>query len=176
MNTPEKPGEGDIGAVPSCVRCGSQRVSRDAWACWNTEFGLWELESTFDDAHCHACEERTSLVWSRDEIPPNLKVRELNDRFRQEGQGRGSVMLTTGIQELGHDFIMAAVANVRSFDDFSDDNDPWGEHDFGAVEVQSEKVFFKIDYYDPNLTKGSENPANEGITHRVMTIMLPSEY
>jgi hypothetical protein len=55
-------------------------------------------------------------------------------------------------------------------------NDPWGEHDFGAVEIDGEKVFFKIDYYTPDLSAGSENPANEGCTHRVMTIMLASEY
>ena len=29
---------------------------------------------------------------------------------------------------------------------------------------------------DLSLEQGSENPANEGVTHRVLTIMLPSEY
>jgi len=65
---------------------------------------------------------------------------------------------------------------VREFNDFSDENDPWGEHDFGALEIAGEKVFFKLDYYDPSLSFGSENPANEAITHRVLTIMLASEY
>ena len=59
---------------------------------------------------------------------------------------------------------------------FRTSNDPWGEHDFGAVEVRGEKVFFKIDYYTLDLNAGSENPANEGETHRVLTIMLASEY
>lgn len=72
--------------------------------------------------------------------------------------------------------MVAAVQAVRKFDDFSDDNDPWGEHDFGATELEGEKIFFKLDYYDLSLQQGSENPANEGCTHRVLTIMLASEY
>ncbi|WP_146345631.1 DUF3768 domain-containing protein [Falsiphaeobacter marinintestinus] len=168
--------ESDIGSVPRCRTCGSERVAKDAWACWNPEFGLWELETVFDQEHCHQCEGETKFVWSRAETPPQLRIREINDRFRREGRGNGSTMLTIGIQERGGEFAVAAIKAVRSFEDFSDDNDPWGEHDFGAVEIQEEKVFWKIDYYSPDLTAGSENPANEGITHRVLTIMLASEY
>lgn len=168
--------EGDIGSVPRCRSCGSERVVLDAWACWNPEFGQWELEATFDDAHCHRCEESTKLVWSKPEQPPHGRIRELNDCFRRDGQGRGSIMVTSGVQELGAEFVLESITAVRSFDDFSGDNDPWGEHDFGAVEVQNQKVFWKIDYYDPSMTVGSENPANEAMTHRVLTIMLASEY
>ncbi|MEX0320025.1 MAG: DUF3768 domain-containing protein [Ruegeria sp.] len=168
--------EGDIGSVPRCQTCGSERVARDAWACWNPESGLWELENVFDGAHCHQCEDATKLVWSRPETPPHQRIRELNDRFRHEGLGNGRVLLTSGIQERGGAFALAAVTAVRAFNDFSHNNDPWGEHDFGAVEIEGEKVFWKLDYYTPDLTAGSENPANEGLTHRVLTIMLASEY
>lgn len=168
--------EGDIGAVPRCKRCGSERVAKDAWACWNPDTGLWELEHVFDHEHCHKCEGETRLVWSRPDTPPTKRIRELNDRLRQDGLGNGSVLLTSGIQDLGAEFALAAVEVVRSFAAFDDRNDPWGEHDFGSVEVSGEKVFFKIDYYDPSLKAGSENPANEGCTHRVLTIMLASEY
>ena len=168
--------EGDVGAVPRCQSCGSERVVKDAWVCWNPDTGLWETENVFDQAHCQHCEEQATLTWSRQTLPPNQRIRELNDRFRREGLGNGSIMLTTGIQAMGGEFAVAAVKAVRAFDDFGHDNDPWGEHDFGAVEVLGEKVFFKIDYYDPTLTFGSDNPANEGCTHRVLTIMLPSEY
>jgi hypothetical protein len=137
---------------------------------------LWELETTHDQAFCQGCEATTDLVWSQQELPPNQRIRELNDRFRTTGQGRGSVMLTSGIQDKGGEFAVAAVIAVREFDDFSDDNNPWGEHDFGAIELEGEKVFFKLDYYDLSLQQGSENPANEGCTHRVLTIMLASEY
>ncbi len=167
---------GDIGSLPRCKACASERVVKDAWACWNPEFGLWELETTHDQAFCQSCEATTDLVWSRQQLPPNQRIRELNDRFRTTGQGCGPIMLTSGIQEKGGEFAVAAIKAVREFDDFSDDNDPWGEHDFGAIEMDGEKVFFKLDYYDLSLQLGSENPANEGCTHRVLTIMLASEY
>jgi len=168
---------GDIGAVPVCKSCGSERGALDAWACWNPDSGLWELENVFDDAHCHACEGETTMVWKRlDGAAPRQAIRELNDRFRREGLGNGSVMVTSGVQAIGAEFVLKAVQTVRTFDQFSEDNDPWGEHDFGAVEVDGERVFWKVDCYDPTLTQGSENPANEAVTHRVLTIMLAGEY
>ena len=168
--------EGDVGAAPRCKACFSERVVKDAWACWNPESGLWELETVHDQAFCHQCEHEVTLVWSRPVQPDRQRIRELNDRFRRYGQGRGSIMLTIGLQEKGGKFAIRALEAVRTFDAFTDDNDPWGEHDFGSIELDGEKVFFKIDYLDLNLEAGSENPANESGTHRVLTIMLASEY
>lgn len=166
-----------IGSVPVCMVCGSERVALDAWACWNPESGLWELEHVFDDAHCHACEQETTLAWKRrDGADPRQAVRELNDRFRCEGGGNGTVVVTPGVRALGQDFLQRAFQAVRDFDQFSEDNDPWGEHDYGAVEIDGKKVFWKLDYYDPTLTQGSENPANQAVTYRVLTIMLANEY
>ena len=167
---------GDIGTVPTCKTCGSERVVRDAWACFNPASGLWELETVFDQEFCHKCESETGFVWMAVEAVPRLRIRELNDRFRSEGLGNGSVFVTAGIRANGHDFLLRAVAAVRTFSDFSKDNDPWGEHDFGSIDVGNQKVFWKFDYYSPDLSSGSENPANDGQTHRVLTIMLASEY
>ncbi|CAN0590562.1 unnamed protein product [Laminaria digitata] len=63
-----------------------------------------------------------------------------------------------------------------SFDVFTEDNDPHGEHDFGAFEVADQKIFWKIDYFDLALSGYSPDPANRDVTHRVLTIMLASEY
>jgi len=166
----------DIGTVPVCKTCGSERVARDAWACWNPQTGLWELETVFDHEHCHQCEGETHFVWRRVEAVPSQRTRELNDRFRTQGLGIGSVVTTAGVRAEGADFVQAAFQAVRTTATFSADNDPWGEHDFGQVEVEGKKIFWKIDYYNPTLTAGSENPANEGETHRVLTIFFPSEY
>ena len=65
---------------------------------------------------------------------------------------------------------------VRTFNDFTEDNDPWKEHDFGSVEFKGGKYFWKIDYYEKSLKYGSEDASNTAITTRVMTIMHSSEY
>ena len=40
----------------------------------------------------------------------------------------------------------------------------------------AERIFWKIDYYDPSLDFGSEIPSDPAQTVRVLTIMLASEY
>ena len=102
-------------------------------------------------------------------------IRALNDRFRQTLQG-GTVLVTAGIIALGAEAQAEIIAAVRDFDAFSPDNDPWGEHDFGSIEVAGERVFFKIEYYDLTRAMHSEDPADPSKTERVMTIMLASEY
>lgn len=166
----------EIGSVPICGSCGSEHVVRDAWACFNPRSGLWELEDTRDGAYCHRCETSTALKWIAVDATTHKRVQILNDRMRTQGLGNGSIMLTPGIQAEGQEFVVAAVDAVRTFSDFSEDNDPWGEHDFGAIDLSGKKIFWKIDCYDPTLSQGSENPANEALTHRVLTIMLAEEY
>lgn len=103
-------------------------------------------------------------------------VRALNDAFRTSFAG-GRVMVTQGVQAEGMIFQMLAAKKVAEFTDFSDANDPHGEHDFGCVEVQGSKVFWKIDVYaDGDYLMGSEAPWEEGASARVLTIMLSSEY
>lgn len=168
--------EGDVGSVPQCQKCGSERVVKDAYTCWNPDTGLWEIENVFDYTKCLKCDAATTLKWVRPDTPQQGRIRELNDAFRTRGEGNGSIMVTFGVQEKGEAFVRQALHTVRTFDDFSNDNDPWGEHDFGAVDIDGEKVFWKLDYYNPSLTAGSENPANGTVTHRVLTVMLASEY
>lgn len=104
------------------------------------------------------------------------RIAKLNDALRTTGQG-GQILVTAGIadsySQFQKFFIMKAIA---SFDDFNEDNDPHEEHDFGAVLFEGTKIFWKIDYYAPDMMHGSEDPANPEKTRRVMTIMLASEY
>ena len=108
-------------------------------------------------------------------IEKTTRIAALNDRLRQQGIG-GRILITAGIEANGSDFLNQALAFVRAFNQFSEDNDPHGEHDFGAFEVKGEKLFWKIDYYDLTLTCASEDAANPDVTVRVLTIMLASEY
>lgn len=104
------------------------------------------------------------------------RIRELNNLFREHGIGNGSIMITCGVQALGEEAVVAVMAAVHHFTAFTPDNDPYQEHDFGAIEVLGENVFFKIDYYDLSLEAGSPDPTDEAVTHRVLTIMLANEY
>lgn len=99
----------------------------------------------------------------------------LNDRFRETFVG-GSVLMTAGVQELGPEFVAAALGAVRAFKEFTKDNDPYREHDFGSLELDGQKLFWKIDYYDPPMEYGSENPSDPEVTRRVLTVMLAEEY
>ena len=55
-------------------------------------------------------------------------------------------------------------------------NDPYGEHDFGALTVAGVRLLWKIDYYDAGMTGGSPDPADPSVTTRVLTLMLAHEW
>ncbi len=102
-------------------------------------------------------------------------VRKLNDEFRRTLIG-GTVLMTTGVVALGADAQAEALAKVQAFDAFNADNDPWAEHDFGEIEVEGERLFWKLDYFDMTRAHHSPEPADPAVTERVLTIMLASEY
>lgn len=104
------------------------------------------------------------------------EVRRLNDEFRKHGRGQGSILVTSGINAKGSAFVLAAVSAMRAFEAFTKDNDPYGEHDFGAFHLEGERLFFKIDPYDLSLTGYSPDAADSDRTKRVLTLMLASEY
>jgi hypothetical protein len=63
----------------------------------------------------------------------------------------------------------------QRFDDFTLDNDAYGERDCGACDYVGGRIFGKIDDYDRTLRAGSEDPSNPRQTVRVLTIMLASD-
>lgn len=104
-----------------------------------------------------------------------VRIRDLNDRLRTTLTG-GRVFITPGIAGLSAEDHAAVLTAVVSFTDFTTDNDPRGEHDFGSVDVGEHKVFWKIDYYDLEMKYLSPDPGDPDLTNRVLTIMLASEY
>ena len=94
----------------------------------------------------------------------------LNDEFRK--QNPMTYTVTPGI--LDNLDLREVITRVREYDDFNEDNDPYGEHDFGLVEVAGNKVFWKIDYYDESLGYWCDPLSPE--CHRVLTILLAEEY
>ncbi|MBQ0820606.1 DUF3768 domain-containing protein [Microvirga sp. HBU67558] len=103
------------------------------------------------------------------------RVCDLNDQLRKHRIG-GRVVMTRGIAALGNEMVLRIDQAVRGFNAFSPDNDPYGEHDFGAVRVEEHMVMFKIDYYDLDLQYASPDPTDPNVTCRVMTLMLANEY
>lgn len=102
-------------------------------------------------------------------------IAKLNDAFRTTFLG-GRVLITDGVQSNGPDFVREVLAAVRAYTDFSEENNPYGERDFGSFKVQDELLFWKIDYYDLSMEAGSEDPSDPAVTARVLTLMLATEY
>ena len=65
---------------------------------------------------------------------------------------------------------------VQNFNDFTEDNNVYGENDFGSFDYKGEKILWKIDYYDLNNKYHSEDPSNPYITNRILTIMTVYEF
>ena len=102
-------------------------------------------------------------------------IKTLNDNFRKTFTG-GQVLLTAGINAKPTDDVANILSMVRSFNKFTPDNDPYGEHDFGNFDYKGDKIFWKIDYYDKEYEYASEDPADITKTNRVLTVMLADEY
>jgi hypothetical protein len=102
-------------------------------------------------------------------------IRDLNDSFRHSFIG-GKIVLTSGVAAVDDEPRSLVLSAVRTFATFDEGNDPHQEHDFGAFEVDGERYFFKIDYYDKSMQYGSEDPTDPQQTTRVITIMRADEY
>ena len=106
---------------------------------------------------------------------PQSRIRALNDALRRTFVG-GRVVMTAGVAALPEATRVAVLAAVRAFEAFTPRNDPHGEHDFGSVEIDDVRVFWKVDCYDRALRFASPDPADTTVTARVLTIMLAEEY
>jgi hypothetical protein len=100
------------------------------------------------------------------------RIRELNDQLRCKGVG-GRIVITRGIEALGTDGIGHVLTAVAVFDDFTEDNDPWGEHDCATLTVDGRRVIFKHDLYEDPEVKGADG---QPATTRALTIMLAEEW
>jgi hypothetical protein len=103
------------------------------------------------------------------------RIRALNDDFRRSFVG-GLVVITAGVEAMPAEQRKSLLAKVRAFDLFTEDNDPHGEHDFGAIDEGGVRYFWKIDCYDRATEFGSPDPADPAVTTRVLTILRADEY
>jgi hypothetical protein len=105
----------------------------------------------------------------------------LNDEFRQTGPlfGRtkfdGLWLVSCGVQAEGPQFTWRALAATQVFDGFDQHNDPRGEHDFGAFEIDGRRVFWQIDYLQRGTPFPATDPSDNAATCRVIIITLVEE-
>ena len=105
-------------------------------------------------------------------------IRKLNDRFRmQMDHTLGKWVTTKGVNDLGALFVQRVCRSIQQFTEFSENNDPHGEHDFGKIDLDGQTVFWKIDYFeDKDCEFGSEDASDAAKSYRVLTVLLSSEY
>lgn len=102
-------------------------------------------------------------------------IAQTNDIFRYTLVG-GRAVITEGIQAFSEEDQSKIIDTVRTFRDIRKGDDPHGERDFGWFEFGSERIYWKIDYYENSkMEAGAEDPLAPE-TVRVLTIMLASEY
>ena len=98
-----------------------------------------------------------------------------NDNFRKH-LSQGTLVLTQGIRSNTKEDLEAIITKVRTFDTFDENNDPYGERDFGAFDYKGKKIFWKIDNYDQEFLYLSPDVSNPRVTNKVLTIMYAEEY
>ena len=116
-----------------------------------------------------------ALETGRDRLNRADTLRRLNDSFRRTFAD-GHVVPTRGVMLLDPVDWRTLFQAVRDFDSFDPEDDPHGEHDFGALAFKGVRYFWKIDYYDLDLRHASPDPTDPAFTMRVMTIMRADEY
>lgn len=105
------------------------------------------------------------------------RIAQVNDQFRRQlDTEAGRVFITSGVNARGLPFVARTLRRVAEFDAFTERNNPHGEHDFGSIDAEGVRVFWKIDYYGKTLDVGSDDPSDPAKTTRVLTVMLAEEY
>lgn len=115
----------------------------------------------------HRCVRAEDRAWM-------VRVRQLNDDLRTNGRG-GMFVISEGLAAHWVETVNIALATIGSFDEFTSNNDPWGERDGATLNVRGIDVRWTITSYDKSRTMHSPNPADPHVTTRVMTIMLAGE-
>jgi hypothetical protein len=101
----------------------------------------------------------------------SAKIARLNDAARENAV---NYVTTRGVLSLDPAVVSDIYIAVQGFKDFTEDCDPYGEHDFGLVTVAGNKVFWKIDYYDQSLGYWCDPLRPE--CRRIVTVLLAEEY
>ena len=92
----------------------------------------------------------------QDQAAMAVKIAEQNDRFRRtwgaDFSVPGQIVMTRGVADLSPAAKAIIMQRVQRYDVFTEDNDPYGDHGFGAFEFEiggnSYHIFWKIDLHE----------------------------
>jgi hypothetical protein len=82
---------------------------------------------------------------------------------------QGQLVFTRNAIDTLDDKIKVLLNAIGVFNQFNEDNDPYGEHDFGKIELLGKTWFWKFDYYDKSIR-------SFGHDIHMLTIMEASDY
>lgn len=128
-----------IGSYLACASCGERDIVRDAWLIYDQSQQDWIIHSIFDQYYCQQCE-GTDTITKVDEAYRLEIIKDLNQKLRQGEVQHGTVILTKGIEALGAEFQYQLFQAIYDYDDFSKDNDPYGEQDFGSLTLAGQNL------------------------------------
>jgi hypothetical protein len=117
-------------------------------------------------------------------------IAELNDQLRKAPDWKITLQtLTTLISESGHQWritpevsylpqeqLSELISKVQEFDDFTAENDPGGEHNFGKVMQDNVDYYWKISYYDLDFQSHHVNLTDPTKARRILILMKAKEY
>lgn len=86
--------------------------------------------------------------------------------------GGASLIVTQGVKDRFEDWQGGVLGAVVEYKKFTEDNDPYGEHDMGFFEVEDTKLMFKWDDW----TDVPEDMKTPGVGPLMLTVMLAEEY
>jgi hypothetical protein len=104
-----------------------------------------------------------------------MTIADMNDAFRQSLIG-GQIVLTAGIRALPRKMQAAIIEQLRSFEEFDADNDPFGYHNSGRFEHCGRTILWHIDLDGRGYYLNQPNPVNPAGHNFVLTIFLAEEY
>ncbi len=119
-----------------------------------------------------------------DNIEYIRKVADLNDQLRKDmftgnmlkkHNLKNKIILTPGIAGLNLIDKEKIFFSVKYYGNFTKNNNPWGEKDFGSFNFKKETFNWKIDYYDNDMKYHSPDKSDPDKTVRVLTIMKAEE-
>lgn len=105
-----------------------------------------------------------------------------NNRFREQvlcgNPGKHRILATPGVNALGPGSVQELLYLVLTFkdEDFRESFEPFGDRDFISLTFRGIRIWAKIDCFDPSMEFLSPDPADDKVTVRVLTVMLPTEY